>query len=165
MSHTARSEDPAPYNISGDTTSDDATIAAALSILERRMRTPGVLLDSVSAVCDYLTLRLAEKEHEVFAVLFLDARHCVLSYEEMFRGTLTQTSVYPREVVKRALELNAAAVIFAHNHPSGNPDPSNADRALTRTLTSALSLIDVRALDHFIIGGMKTESLAQLGLM
>ncbi|MBI3374980.1 MAG: DNA repair protein RadC [Betaproteobacteria bacterium] len=122
-------------------------------------------LTSPSAVRDYLRLTLGGREHEVFMVLFLDAQHRVLEAEELFRGTLTQTSVYPREVVKAALRANAAAVIFAHNHPSGVAQPSQADELLTRSLKEALSLVDVKVLDHFIVAGTSTLSFAERGLL
>jgi DNA repair protein RadC len=108
------------------------------------------MLASPAAVRDYLRIMLAQRDHEVFMVLFLDAQNRVIAPEEMFRGTLTQTSVYPREVVKRALSLNAAAVILAHNHPSGVAEPSRADEFLTQSLRSALALVDIRVLDHIV---------------
>lgn len=124
------------------------------------------LLDSPHAVRDYLRLRLADRDHEVFSVLLLDARHQLLAAIELFRGTLTQTCVYPREVVKLALSHNAGAVIFAHNHPSGAKEPSQADIDLTKVLQQALSLVDVRTIDHFIVAGMeKPLSLAEKGLI
>lgn len=124
------------------------------------------LLDSPHAVRDYLRLRLADRDHEVFSVLLLDARHQLLAAIELFRGTLTQTCVYPREVVKLALSHNAGAVIFAHNHPSGAKEPSQADIDLTKILQQALSLVDVRTIDHFIVAGMeKPLSLAEKGLI
>ena len=104
-------------------------------------------------------------DHEVFSVLFLDAQHRVIEFSEMFRGTLTQTSVYPREVVKEALRLNAAALIFTHNHPSGSLVPSRADEALTQTLKSALSLVDVKVLDHIITSNSGALSMAEKGLI
>lgn len=110
------------------------------------------VFDSPQAVRDFLRLELAELGHEVFAVLFLDAQHRLIRFEPMFRGTLTQTSVYPREVLKRALALDAAAVILAHNHPSGVAEPSKADEFLTQSLKTALQMIDVRVLDHFVVG-------------
>lgn len=116
-------------------------------------------------VRDYLRLLLGDRPHEVFAVVFLDTQHRVLDTVEMFRGTLTQTSVYPREVVIEALARNAAAVILAHNHPSGHPEPSTADEALTRTLKSALALVDVRVLDHFVVTRSTAVSLAERGLL
>ena len=117
------------------------------------------------AVKDYLRLKLAPKDHEVFAVVFLDAQHRVITTEEMFRGTLTQTSVYPREVVKAGLMHNAAAVILAHNHPSGSATPSRSDELLTQTLKQALALVDVRVLDHFIVTSNEVLSMAERGLM
>jgi DNA repair protein RadC len=122
-------------------------------------------LTSPSAVRDFLRLTLGGREHEVFVALFLDAQHRVLVAEEMFRGTLTQTSVYPREVVKAALKANAAAVIFAHNHPSGVAEPSQADELLTRQLKEALAMVDVKVLDHFIVAGARTLSFAERGLL
>ena len=121
--------------------------------------------DSPEAVKHYIQLHLSSKKHEVFAVLFLDAQHKLLGMEELFRGTLTQTSVYPREVVLRALHHHAAAVVLAHNHPSGSVEPSRADEALTQTLKAALGLIDVRVLDHVIVGAGQALSMAERGLM
>ncbi len=125
------------------------------------------VLASPAAVRTYLRLLMARLEHEVFVVLFLDSQNRVIASEEMFRGTLTQTSVYPREVVKRALELNAAAVILAHNHPSGSVEPSRADEALTQTLRASLALVDARVLDHFIVAGNGNAilSMAERGLL
>jgi len=117
------------------------------------------------AVRDYLQLQLGSRPYEVFAVLFLDSQHRLIVLEEMFRGTLTQTSVYPREVVIRALALNAASVVLAHNHPSGTAKPSRADEALTQTLKSALALVDVRVLDHFVVTSTGAVSMAELGLL
>ena len=124
-------------------------------------------MSSPGAAKDYLRLLLANRGHEVFVVLFLDVQNRVIACEEMFRGTLTQTSVYPREVVKRTLELNAAAVILAHNHASGNADPSRAGGGLTRTLRAALALVDARVLDHFIVAGNGNNvlSMAERGLV
>lgn len=121
--------------------------------------------DSPHAVKNYLQLHLAAKGHEVFAVLFLDSQNRLLALEEMFRGTLTQTSVYPREVVLRALHHNACAVVLAHNHPSGSVQPSRADEALTHTLKSALALVDVRVLDHIIVAPGQALSMAEQGLV
>jgi DNA repair protein RadC len=118
------------------------------------------------AVRDYLRLNLSGLTHEVFFALWLDAQHRLLAAEELFRGTLSQTSVYPREVVKRALTHNAAAVVFAHNHPSGIAEPSRADEALTRTLAQALALVEVKVLDHFIVAGQAPPlSFAERGLL
>lgn len=122
-------------------------------------------LTSPQAVRDYLCLKLGRLAREVFMVLFLDAQNRVLAQEELFAGTLTQTSVYPREVVKRALHHNAAAVIFSHNHPSGVAEPSRADEVLTKALKEALALVEVRVLDHFVIAGNMALSFAERGLL
>ncbi len=144
--------------------SDDRIIEQALAILERRARC-GSALTSPSAVRDYLRLAIAEKEHEVFVCVWLDAAHRVLKFEELFRGTLTQTSVFPREIVKAALKVNAAAVVLAHNHPSGVAQPSQADELLTRNLKDALALVDCKVLDHFIVAGNQTISFSERGLL
>jgi DNA repair protein RadC len=123
------------------------------------------VLSSPASVRDYLRMSLAGRDYEVFMVLFLDAQNRVIESEEMFRGTLTQTSVYPREVVKRSLFNNAAAVIFAHNHPSGVAEPSHADEVLTQALKQALALVDVKVLDHFVIAGVGLTSFAERGLV
>ena len=112
-----------------------------------------------------LRLQIGVLEHEVFCVVFLDAQHWLIALKEMFRGTVTQTSVYPREVVKESLALNAAAVILAHNHPSGAAEPSRADEFLTQTLKTALALVDVRVLDHLVVAGADTVSMAARGLV
>jgi DNA repair protein RadC len=125
----------------------------------------GDALASPQAVRDYLRITLMGRGHEVFMVLFLDAQHRLIEAEEMFRGTLTQTSVYPREVVKRSLYFNSAAVIFAHNHPSGVAQPSQADELLTRSLREALALVEIKVLDHFVIGGNAVMSFAERGLI
>ena len=142
----------------------DQTIKRALAILEERMRS-GPLLSAPNAVRDYLRLLLHDRGHEVFVVVFLDSQHRVIACDELFRGTLAQTSVYPREVVKAALAHNAAAAILAHNHPSGVAEPSRADELLTQTLKQALSLIDVRVLDHFVVAGAASVSFAERGLI
>lgn len=123
------------------------------------------LLSSASTVKAYVQLHLAHKQHEVFAVLFLDSQHQLIALEELFRGTLGQASVYPREVVVRALHHHAAAVILAHNHPSGQVTPSQADKQLTQSLQAALSLVDVRVLDHIIVGPGAALSMAEEGEM
>lgn len=120
---------------------------------------------SPDAVKNFLQLHLARQPHEVFAVLFLDAQNRLISMEEMFRGTLTQTSVYPREVVARSLQLHAAAVVLAHNHPSGTVQPSRADEALTQTIKAALALVDIRILDHVIVAPGHALSMAERGLV
>ncbi len=145
-----------------------AEIVAVLELARRamaqRLRERTVLADPM-AVKQYLQLHLASKGHEVFAVLFLDAQNQLLQLEEMFRGTLTQTSIYPREVLIRALHHQAAAVVLAHNHPSGSVHPSRADEALTQTLKAALALVDVRVLDHIIVGPGQALSMAEKGLL
>jgi DNA repair protein RadC len=143
-------------------------IGAALELVRRVLRedlkhTP--VLSSPTAVRDYIRLLLIGKEHEMFVVLLLDAQNRVIDAEELFRGTLTQTSVYPREVVKCALRHNAAAVIFAHNHPSGVAEPSHADEVLTQALKQALALVDVKVLDHFVVAGTAALSFAERGLI
>ena len=145
-----------------------ARINAAQEIMRRVLReklTSGNALNSPSAVREYLRLKLQALPHEVFVCLFLDAQNRVIEIEELFRGTLTQTSVYPREVVKRALHHNAGAAIFAHNHPSGVAEPSHADETLTQALKQALALVDVRVLDHFIVAGGGVVSFAERGLL
>ena len=121
--------------------------------------------ETPDAVKQYLQLQLAHKNHEVFAVLFLDNQNRMLAMEELFRGTLSQTSVYPREVVMRALHHQAAAVVLSHNHPSGSVQPSRADEHLTQTLKASLALVDVRVLDHIIVSQGQTLSMAEQGLM
>jgi DNA repair protein RadC len=123
------------------------------------------VLASPQAVRDYLRVTLAHLEHEVFMALFLDAQHRVIAAEELFRGTLTQTAVYPREVARRALELNCASIILAHNHPSGVAEPSPADRLLTSALRAALSPLDIPVLDHLIVAGNRCYSFAESGLL
>jgi len=125
----------------------------------------GDAMSSPKSVRDYLRLTLEGKRHEVFVGIFLDAQNRSIAAEELFNGTLTQTSVYPREVVKRALHHNAAAMIFAHNHPSGVAEPSHADEILTQSLKQALALVDVKVLDHFIVGGGTAMSFAERGLI
>lgn len=123
------------------------------------------LFDSPRAVRDYLQLQIGARAHEVFAVLYLDSQNRLIALEELFRGTLTQTSVYPREVVLRALHHHAAAVVLTHNHPSGVAEPSRADESLTQSLKAALSLVDVRVLDHFIVTRNQAVSMAEMGLV
>jgi DNA repair protein RadC len=145
-----------------------AQVQAVLEMSRRALRETldrGPALSSPQAVRDYLRLRLQGRAHEVFIAVFLDAQNRVLEVEELFRGTLTQTSVFPREIVKRALHFNAAAIIFAHNHPSGVAEPSRADEALTRTLKHTLALVDVKVLDHFVVGGDSAMSFAERGLL
>jgi len=145
-----------------------AQLEAAVEIARRSLEAPlreKAALTSPGAVRDYLRLALGRREHEVFVCIWLDAQHRVIEMDEPFRGTLTQTSVYPREIVKAALARNAAAVIFAHNHPSGAAQPSQADELLTRNLKEALALVDVKVLDHFIVAGAQAISFAERGLV
>ena len=161
-----RSEQEASYEVDKSTSGDDAIIAQALEILDRRLiREEIFTVTSPHDARDYLKLKLAEKEHEVFVCLFLDNRNQLIKYEELFRGTIDGASVYPREVVKRSLELNAAAVVFAHNHPSGVPEPSSADNNITIRLQKSLALVDIRVLDHLIVGGTSIVSLAERGVI
>lgn len=146
-----------------------AQLAAALELARRSLfheMKSRDLMTSPSAVRDWLRLRLGRLPHETFGALWLDVRNRLIGYEELFRGSLTQTSVYPREVIKRALDNNAAAVILAHNHPSGLTEPSAADELLTRNLKDTLALVEVRLLDHFIVAGNQTPlSLAERGII
>jgi len=144
--------------------SADEVLQQARRVLSQRVRR-GATMSSPQAVKDYLRLQIGTLEHEVFTVVFLDAQHRLIALKEMFRGTVTQTSVYPREVVKESLALNAAAVILAHNHPSGAAEPSRADEFLTQTLKTALSLVDVRVLDHLVVAGADVTSFAECGLL
>jgi DNA repair protein RadC len=145
-----------------------AKLKAGIELARRLLREEmihGDALTSPEAVRDYLRLTLASLPHETFMVLFLDSQHRLLAADELFRGTLSQTSVYPREIVKAALARNAAAVIFAHNHPSGVAEPSRADELLTQALKQALALVDIRTLDHFVVAGHRVVSFAERGLL
>ena len=145
-----------------------AEIVAVLELARRALASQlkeKTMFSNPQAIRDYLQLQLGRRDHEVFAVLFLDTDHRLIVLEEMFRGTLTQTSVYPREVVVRALALNAASVVLAHNHPSGNVQASRADEAITQILKAALALVDVRVMDHFIVTSTQAMSMAELGLI
>jgi DNA repair protein RadC len=140
-------------------------IDAALSILGRYLRQPGKALDSPAAVKDYLQLAIGCETREVFAVLYLDGQHQLIAFEKHFTGTLTQTSVYPREIVQAALLHNAGAVVMTHNHPSGKVTPSGADIDLTYAIHSVLKLVDVGVLDHVIVAPGKALSMAECGLL
>lgn len=144
--------------------SDEDILTAASEVMERRIAY-GPIFDSPKAVKDFLRFKLGAEEREHFMVVFLSSQHHMISAEIMFSGTLNQTSVYPREVVRRALELNAGAVVFAHNHPSGLAEPSRADEVLTTTLKSTLALVDIRVLDHIVVGAQTTVSFAERGLL
>ncbi len=160
--------DAPAYAVQPSSTADeDAIIAKALAILEKRVENVNVF-DSPKAVTEYLTVRNGarpDQARETFSVLYLDSQHRLIEVVDEFTGTLTQTSVYPREIVRAALARNAAAIILCHNHPSGMAAPSRADENLTQTLKSALALVDVRVLDHFITAGGKCTSMAELGLV
>jgi DNA repair protein RadC len=161
-------EGPALRGVKGLGDAKSAQFAAAIELARRSSKEElksGAALTSPGAVRDYLRLAIGGRPHEVFVCIWLDAQHRVIKFDEPFRGTLTQTSVYPREVVKRALHHNAAGVIFAHNHPSGIAEPSRADELLTRTLKSALSLVDLKVLDHVIVAGSASVSFAERGLL
>jgi DNA repair protein RadC len=145
-----------------------AEIAAVMEIARRALAQPlqqRALLNDPQAATDFLRLQLGDRPHEVFALLLLDSQHRLIAFEELFRGTVNQASVYPREVVLRALHHQAAAVVLAHNHPSGLAEPSAADVALTRSLVDALALVGVRVLDPIVVTRARTASLAQLGLL
>ena len=145
-----------------------AEIVAVLELARRALAEElkeKTVFSTPQAIRDYLQLQLGSRPYEVFAVLFLDAQHRLIALEELFRGTLAQTSVYPREVVVRALALNAASVVLAHNHPSGSAQPSRADEAITKTLKAALGLIDVQVLDHFVVTTSQATSMAEMGLL
>jgi DNA repair protein RadC len=161
--NTVKTESAATYAATTNV-AEDAIIAQAMSILESRLRTKSNAFTSPDQSKQFVRCKLQQLEHEVFSVLFLDNQNYLIEYTEMFRGTIDSASVYPREVAKAALELNAAAVIFAHNHPSGISVPSSADRTITHKLKSALELFDIRVLDHIIIGDT-TYSFAESGLI
>ena len=145
-----------------------AELAAVVELVRRSLMEEAAAADALTspqAVRDYLRLTLRTRPYEVFVGIFLDSQNRLIACEEMFRGTLAQTSVYPREVVKAALKHNAAAVIFAHNHPSGVAEPSRADELLTQALKQALALVDIRTLDHFVVAGASVTSFAERGLI
>ena len=144
---------------------EDWIVQQAIVLLERRVFKAGPRLERPAAVRDYLRLKLVAEPNEIFVVVFMNSMHDVLAVEPMFHGTINATSVYPRVVLQRALQLNAAAVIFAHQHPSGISEPSSADRMLTQQLQAALALIDVRVLDHIIVGQGAPFSFAESGLL
>ncbi len=156
------------YRARGFEASECEVIQSALAILRRHLDRKALATKTIASpneLRDYLCLRLAPISIEAFGVVWLDPHHRILSVEEMFRGTLTQTSVYPREIVRRALTLNASSVVLYHNHPSGIPQPSEADKTITFALRSALALVDVRVLDHLIVGAAGTCSMAETGLL
>ena len=154
-SETATAYAPAPAQ------SDDEILAAAERILFSRIAT-GAITDP-NACAQYCRVKLAALPYEVFGCLFLDTRHRVIEFRELFRGTIDGAAVYPREIARAAIECNAAAVVLTHNHPSGNPEPSTADRAITQRVREALELLDVRTLDHIVVGREGTVSFASRG--
>lgn len=160
-------ERPSAYAAGGpDPVAHQLGVARELLLRDLRAQMQrGPVMDSPQVLRDWLRLHCAGLEHEVFIALYLTAQHALIEAVPIFRGSLTQTSVYPREVVKLALSHNAAAVAFAHNHPSGSPEPSRADEFLTQSLRSALALVDVRVVDHFIVAGDRLVSFAERGLL
>jgi len=142
---------------------DQQTVREALTLLERQLREPGASFTSSHAVRDWLRLQLASLEREEFTVLFLDNQHRLIAHETLFTGTISHTQVHPREVVKAGLKHNAAAIIVAHCHPSGHAEPSNADRQVTTHIQQALDLVDIRLLDHLVVGGMEIVSFSERG--
>jgi DNA repair protein RadC len=145
-----------------------AELAAVMEMARRALSEDmrrGPVFDSPAKVKEFVSLHLARREQEVFGVLFLDSQHRLIEWRELFHGTLTQTSVYPREVLKAAMALNAGAVILAHNHPSGVAEPSRADEFLTQSLKNTLQLVDVRVLDHLVVGAGQVVSFAERGLL
>lgn len=165
MKPQVKSIDAPEYRVTPAPEPDEAILEKAREILRRRVNTAQVF-NSPQLVKDFLQMEAAKHpDCEVFGVLFLDAQHRMISFHEMFRGTLTQTSVYPREVVREALEVGASSVILTHNHPSGCLEPSRADELLTQTLKSALTLIDIKVLDHIITSNAGTLSFAEKGLI
>lgn len=157
------SETAGAYEVESPVTEDDILLMAR-QLANLRLRR-GRALTSPQEVFSHLQTLLADYEHEVFALLMLDSKHRVLGFHELFRGTLDGASVYPREVVKIALQYNAAAMILVHNHPSGDPEPSQADRVLTQKLKEALSLVGIRTLDHIVVGREGCMSMAELGVL
>ncbi|EOY5382721.1 RadC family protein [Enterobacter sp.] len=141
------------------------TVKHALTLLDRHLRETGVAFTSTQAARDWLRLKMAGLEREEFMVLYLNQQNQLIAYETLFTGTINSTEVHPREVVKRALYFNAAAVLFAHNHPSGDTTPSQADKAVTQRLVQALQLVDIRVPDHLIVGGTQILSFAEHGLL
>lgn len=142
---------------------DQQTIRTALTLLECQLREPGASFTSSNAVRDWLRLHLAPLEREALSVLWLDNQHRLIAHDTLFMGTINSITVHPREVVKAGLKHNAAAAILAHNHPSGEAEPSHADRLITERLKQALELVDIRLLDHLVVGGMETISFAERG--
>ncbi|MCT4710734.1 DNA repair protein RadC [Enterobacteriaceae bacterium H11S18] len=156
--HEAFSQPPAPLSPCAQ-----RTVRRALILLEQQLREPGASFTSTSTVRDWLRLQMTLLEHEEFTVLWLDNQHRLVAHETLFKGTINSTLVHPREVVKPGLRHNSAAAILAHNHPSGYAEPSDTDRRITQRLKEALTLVDIRLLDHLIVGGMEVVSFAERG--
>jgi len=156
-------DQPGTYRATREIHHRDILALAEQILFERVQRSD--IFNSPDDTKRYLTIKLGPREAEVFAVLFLDNRHQLISFEELFYGTIDGCSVHPREIAKRALTLNAAAIILAHNHPSGVPEPSQADKSLTNRIKEALSLLDIRVLDHLVVGGTDVVSFAERGLL
>jgi len=148
-----------------DTEHEDWIVTRAMEIVERRVFLGGPPLQSPTAVKDFLRIKLAGQPNEVFAVLFLDSQFRVIAYDELFKGTVNQTSVYPRVVLSEAMKHNASAIVFAHNHPSGLTEPSNNDKVITSKLKTILNEVDVRVLDHIVVGQGEPYSFAEKGLL
>lgn len=155
------SQQPGHYTVNGNVTEAEI-MEMAVKLVNKRFGKRRALTKP-GEVRQYLSVKLADLEHEVFNVIFMDNKHRILAFETMFRGTIDGASVHPREVVKRSLELNAAAVVLVHNHPSGDAEPSRQDISITNRLKEALALVDIRVLDHFVVGGSDVVSLAELG--
>lgn len=160
-----KTEQPATYLVAANVKKEDATIKRALKILESRLIVKDHFFNNPLDTENYLKLKLTGLEHEEFHCLFLDSQHGLIKHDCLFTGTIDGASVYPREVLKKALQYNAAALIFSHNHPSGNCKPSQADISITKKLKECALLFDIRVLDHIIIGGVNSYSLAQNGDM
>jgi DNA repair protein RadC len=147
------------------TKTETSTINQAIEILSNSLKLEAVTVDSVESASNFCRLKIAAKEYEVFGVMFLNSQHTMIDFEIMFRGTINSASVYPREVVKRALKLNATAVLLTHNHPSGDSTPSAADKAITARLVDALNLLDIKVLDHLVVTKVGYTSFAETGLL
>jgi DNA repair protein RadC len=156
-------EQQLPLFASELTPTDQQTIRTALTLLECQLREPGAAFTSSSSVRDWLRLQLATLDREAFTVLWLDNQHRLIAHDTLFHGTINSITVHPREVVKSGLKNNAAAAVLAHNHPSGEAEPSQADRLITERMKQALDLVDIRLLDHLVVGGMDIVSFAERG--
>ncbi|PWI79203.1 hypothetical protein DEO48_15275 [Enterobacter sp. CGMCC 5087] len=156
-------EQPLPLFARELAPADQQTVREALTLLACQLREPGAPFTSSHAVRDWLRLQLASLEREEFTALFLDNQHRLIAHETLFTGTINHTQVHPREVVKAGLKYNAAATVLAHNHPSGEAEPSKADRQVTARIQQALELVDIRLLDHLVVGGMEITSFAEKG--